>query len=129
TAAIAGDLCDAESMLALKDFMTGLGSTNLDCRQDGAKIGQGPRFSYLFNTTIAAIEQADAVLIVGSNPRHEAPLINVRLRRRFLQTGLPVAVVGAPVDLTYETRHLGDGPDALSELAAGGGAFAEILEK
>src|SRR5690606_13837508 len=73
-AAIAGDLCDAESMLALKDFMTGLGSPNLDCRQDGAKIGQGPRFTYLFNSTIAGVEQADAVLIVGSNPRHEAAL-------------------------------------------------------
>jgi NADH-quinone oxidoreductase subunit G len=129
TAAIAGDLCDAESMLALKDFMTGLGSPNLDCRQDGAKVGQGPRFSYLFNTTIAGIEQADAVLIVGSDPRHEAALVNARLRKRFLASGLPVGVIGAPVDLTFETRHLGNDTAALEQLAAGEGAFAEILEK
>ncbi|SMF25089.1 NADH dehydrogenase subunit G [Tistlia consotensis] len=129
SAAIAGDLCDAESMLALKDFMGGLGSPNLDCRQDGAKVGGGPRSGYLFNTTIAGIEQADAVLIVGSDPRHEAALVNARLRKRFLATGLPVGVIGAPVELTFETRHLGSGPETLKELAAGKGAFAEILEK
>ncbi len=128
-AAIAGDLCDAESMVALKDFLGGLGSPNLDCRQDGAKVGDGPRFSYLFNTTIAGIEQADAVLIVGANPRHEAALVNARLRKRFLASGLPVGVVGEPVDLTFETRHLGNDPKALAELAEGRGAFAEILEK
>ncbi|MEX2628571.1 MAG: NADH-quinone oxidoreductase subunit NuoG [Tistlia sp.] len=128
-AAIAGDLCDAESLLALKDFMTGLGTTNLDCRQDGARVGQGPRFTYLFNTTIAGIERADAVLIVGADPRHEAAMVNARLRKRFLASGLPVAVIGEPVDLTFETRHLGNDTAALEELAAGRGAFAEVLDK
>jgi NADH-quinone oxidoreductase subunit G len=125
-AAIAGDLCDAESMLALKDLMVGLGSPNLDCRQDGSRV-TGPRASYIFNTTIAGIESADALLIVGSNPRWEAPLISARIRKRFLQNGLPVGIIGEAVDLTFAIRHLGDGPEALRALLAGEGDFAEVL--
>ncbi len=128
-AAIAGDLCDAESMLALKDLMSDLGSPNLDCRQDGAKVGEGPRASYLFNTSIAGIERADAVLLVGSNPRWEAPMVNARIRKRFLQTGMPVGVIGESVDLTYQTQYLGAGPETLKELAEGRHPFAEVLEK
>ncbi|MDF2097195.1 NADH-quinone oxidoreductase subunit NuoG [Aquibaculum arenosum] len=130
-AAIAGDLCDAESMLALKDFMTGLGSENLECRQDGSKVGSDSRArsGYLFNTTIAGIEQADAVLLIGTNPRWEAALVNARIRKRFLQNGLPVGVIGPQVDLTYETVSLGDGLDALQALGRGEGDFAEVLRK
>ncbi|WP_026987507.1 NADH-quinone oxidoreductase subunit NuoG [Fodinicurvata fenggangensis] len=128
-AAIAGDLCDAESMMALKDFMTGLGVPNLDCRQDGSRIGTGPRASYIFNTTIAGIEDADAVLVIGSNPRWEAAMINARLRKRFLQTAMPVGVIGEPVDLTFETQYLGAGPDSLAELAEGKNDFAKVLQK
>ncbi len=87
-AALAGDLADAESMLALKDLMTALGSPNLDCRQDGAKLG-GPRGSYLFNTTIAGIDTADALLLIGTNPRWEAPVINARIRKRWLRGRVP----------------------------------------
>jgi len=70
-AAIAGNQVDAEAMYALKSLMTRLGSPNIDCRQDGAKIG-GKRAGYLFNSTIAGIDDADAILIIGSNPRIEA---------------------------------------------------------
>ena len=130
-AALAGDLCDAESMLALKDLMAGLGSPHLDCRQDGAKIGAtagaGPRAGYLFNTTIAGIERADAALLVGTNPRHEAALVNARLRKRFLMGGFQVGLIGAPCDLSYPATYLGAGPETLKELAAGTGAFAEVL--
>ncbi len=131
-AALAGDLCDAESMLALKDLMAALGSPHLDCRQDGAKIGAkiggaGPRAGYLFNTTIAGIERADAALLVGTNPRHEATLVNARLRKRFLMGGFRVGLIGAPCDLSYPVDTLGAGPETLSELAAGTGAFAEVL--
>jgi NADH-quinone oxidoreductase subunit G len=84
-AAIAGDLCDAESMFALKDLLGALGATSLDCRQDGAKLDAACRAGYLFNTTIAGIEQADAVpLLIGTNPRWEAPIVNARLRKRYL---------------------------------------------
>jgi NADH-quinone oxidoreductase subunit G len=129
TAALAGDLCDAESMLALKDLMTALGSANLDCRQDGAQIDPGCRAGYLFNTTIAGIEQADAALLVGSNPRWEAAMINARLRKRFLMGGFKVGVIGEQTDLTYETDYLGAGPETLQELAEGRGTFAEVLNK
>jgi len=127
-AALAGDLCDAESMLALKDFMADLGSANLDCRQDGAALDPGCRAGYLFNTTIAGIERAGAGLLIGTNPRHEAALINARLRKRFLMGSFPVGLIGRPVDLTYAVDYLGAGPETLQEIAAGKGAFAKTLK-
>ena len=127
-AALAGDQCDAESMISLKDLMAGLGSPHLDCRQDGAKLDPGVRAGYLFNTTIAGIEAADAALLIGANPRREAPMINARLRKRFLHGGFPVGLIGVPADLTFETAHLGAGPRTLAELAEGKGAFAKVLE-
>ncbi len=128
-AAIAGDLCEAESVYALKDLMTRLGSPNLECRQDGAEIDPSCRAGYLFNTTIAGIEQADAVLIVGSNPRKEAAIINARLRKTVLATGLPVGLVGEPADLTYPVEHIGAGARSLEELAAGKHSYAKVLKK
>src|SRR6476659_2210027 len=93
-AAIAGDLCDAEAMFALKELLHGLGATSLDCRQDGAKLGGDSRAGYLFNTTIAGIEQADSCLLIGSNPRWEAALVNARLRKRHLAGGFKIAALG-----------------------------------
>ena len=126
--AIAGDLCDAESMTALRDLMDALGSPNIDCRQDGAKLQAGIRSSYVFNTTIAGIEQADACLIIGSNPRIEAPIINARLRKRAGAGGFRVGVVDENADLTYRTEHLGAGPQTLKEIANGTHAFCEVLK-
>jgi NADH-quinone oxidoreductase subunit G len=126
-AALAGDQADSESIFALKELMTGLGSENLDCRQDGAKLDAGCRGAYLFNTSIARIEEADAILIVGSNPRSEAPLVNARIRKRFLRGGLKIGLIGQPVDLSYDYEHLGDSPSALETLAHGGG-FADTLK-
>ena len=122
-AAIAGDLADAEAMVALKDLFAGLGSPHIDCRQDGARLEAGARASYLFNTTIEGIERADACLLIGTNPRWEAPLINARLRKRYLAGGFRIAAVGPAVDLTYRYDHLGAGPDTLVRLAEGQHAF------
>jgi NADH-quinone oxidoreductase subunit G len=126
--AIAGDLCDAESMMALKDMMTALGSPNLDCRQDGAAWDTSRREFYLFNTTIAGIEEADALLIIGSNPRREAPVLNARIRKRWVAGNFAVGLIGQDVDLTYPYAHIGAGPEALEMLAAGTHEFAEILK-
>jgi NADH-quinone oxidoreductase subunit G len=128
-AAIVGDLADCESIIALKDLMTALGSTNLECRQDGGRFDPTVRAGYLFNTTIANIEQADAFLIVGSNPRWEAPLVNARIRKRFLQLreNFQAAVIGANLDLTYPTSYLGAGPQTLAEVADGKHPFADVL--
>ena len=112
--AVAGDLCDAESMLALKDLMTEVGTSNLDCRQDGAALDGTRRDFYLFNTTVAGIEEADAILLVGCNPRREAPVLNARIRKRLNQGGCSVGVVGVVADLTYETEWIGPGPDSLA---------------
>jgi len=127
-AAIAGDLACVESMSALQELMSALGVSNIDCRQDGTKLGAGDRASYLFNTTIAGIEEADAVLLVGCNPRLEAPVLNARIRKRWRQGGLPVGVVGGNIDLTYAAQNLGAGPQTLGEIADGTHSFARILE-
>jgi NADH-quinone oxidoreductase subunit G len=127
-AAIAGDLCDAESMLALKDLMTALGSPNIDCRQDGAKLTVGPRAGYLFNTTIAGIEQADVCLLIGTNPRWEAALINARLRKRYLMGGFKVFNIGPKLDLTFPVTQLGLGPEVLTDLADGNHSWVETLK-
>ena len=113
--AIAGDLCDAESMLALKDLMAALGSPNIDCRQDGAQLPAGRREHYTFNTQIAGIESADAILIIGSNPRREAPVLNARIRKAYVQHNARIAVIGAETDLTYPLTHLGTGPAAFAD--------------
>ncbi len=126
-AALAGDLADAEAMVALKDLMAALGSPNLDCRQDGAKLDPAARAGYLFNTTIAGIEDADACLLVGTNPRYEASLVNARLRKRYLMGGFRIGVVGPAMDLTYKADMLGAGPETLGEILAGTHSFCEVL--
>ena len=126
--AIAGNQADAESLYALKSLMTRLGSPNLDCRQDGAKIG-GNRAGYLFNSTIAGIDDADALLIIGSNPRIEAAVLNARIRRNWLSSRMPVAVVGPKVDLTYHAVFLGQNPTILDTIAHGSHKFAAKLKK
>ena len=113
---IAGDLCAAEEMKAALDLFSRLGVKNVDCRQDGVKLGGGPRASWLFNTTIAGIEDADVVLLVGTDPRREAPLLNTRLRKGWLQGKTRIGRIGAPVDLSYPHEHLGAGPDSLVKL-------------
>ncbi|MDC0650260.1 NADH-quinone oxidoreductase subunit NuoG [Alphaproteobacteria bacterium] len=126
--AIAGNQADAESLYALKSLMTRLGSPNLDCRQDGAKIG-GNRAGYLFNSTIAGIDDADALLIIGSNPRIEAAVLNARIRRNWLSSRMQVAVVGPKVDLTYDADFLGQDPAILDALVDGSHKFAAKLKK
>ena len=127
-AAIAGDTVDAESMIALKDLGTALGSANFDCRQDGAAIDPAVRASYIFNSTIAGIEQADALLIVGANPRKEAPVLNARIRKRYLKGNFPICVVGDVGDLTYKYESLGVSADVLAKIADGSHPVAAALK-
>ena len=127
--AIAGDLATAEEIFALKLLMVSLGSANIDCRQDGATLDPAlGRASYLFNPTIAGIEDADAVVIIGSDPRHEAPIVNARIRKRWRMGDLPIALIGQPVDLTYPYEYLGDGPAALAGVGDGEGDFSDVLK-
>ncbi|HQT66417.1 MAG TPA: NADH-quinone oxidoreductase subunit NuoG [Acetobacteraceae bacterium] len=126
--AIAGNLCDAESMIALKDLMASLGSGNLDCRQDEAALDSTRRAFYLFNTTIEGIEEADACLFIGVDPRREAPVLNARIRKRWLAGKFPVGIIGPSLDITYDATHLGDGPSAITALQNGDHEFAGALE-
>jgi NADH-quinone oxidoreductase subunit G len=127
-AAIVGDLAAAEEIKALKDLMTALGSTNIDCRQDGAKLEALPRQSYLFNTSIAGVEAADALLIIGANLRWEAPVLNARIRKTWLATGIKMANVGVPYDLTYPVEQLGETAAVLEQIANGAHPFAKVLK-
>jgi NADH-quinone oxidoreductase subunit G len=127
--AVAGEMVDVESAFALKSLMVSLGVTSLDCRTDGAAIDATRRDFYLFNTTIAGIDQADALLIVGSDPRREAPVINARIRKRTLAGRFPVGRIGAAgVDLTYRHEQLGEGPATLRALLGGSHPFMEVLK-
>lgn len=125
-AAIAGDLVCAESVMSLKLLMKALRSPNIDCRQDGAKIDASNRGSYIFNTTIAGIEKSDACLLIGTNPRYEAPLVNARLRKRWLKNGFRIASIGPEIDLTYQVKHLGNSPAVMLNRDH---PFASVLEQ
>jgi NADH-quinone oxidoreductase subunit G len=112
--AIAGDLCAVEDMFALKLLMEKLGSKNIDCRQDSAKLDpKNGRASYIFNSTVAGIEAADCLLIIGSNPRKEAPVLNARIRKRWLKGNFQIGVIGEQVDLTYAYKYMGAGVETL----------------
>ena len=127
-AAIAGDMCDAESMKALKDLLDSLGVKHRDCRQDGSLIGSGARQSYLFNTTIAGLEDADAILLIGTNPRHEAPLVNTRIRKRWLTGGFEIGLIGEAADLTYDYDHIGTSASDFEKFATARSGFAKIFK-
>ena len=127
--AVVGDLADCEAMTVLKDLMEALGSPNIDCRQDGLKVTNEPRGGYLFNTTISGIEESDFCLLIGTNPRLEASLVNARLRKRHRMGGFTVARVGEPADLTYPVTELGGGGQTLSEIADGSHEIADALKK
>ena len=128
--AVVGDLAAVEEIFALKDLMTRLGVANLDCRQDGAALDpKRGSATYLFNATIAGIEKADALLLVGSNPRKEAAVLNARIRKRWRMGGLPVGLIGERADLTYPYDYLGAGPEKLADVAAGRHEFGAMLKK
>ncbi|MBL8647065.1 MAG: NADH-quinone oxidoreductase subunit G [Sphingosinicella sp.] len=114
--AVAGELLDVESMVALKDLMKSLGSDRFECRTDGAVLPGGGAAGYRFNTGIAGIEDADVVLLVGADPRWDAPLVNTRLRKAVVKKGAKVFNVGPEIDLTYPVTQLGDGASVLGKL-------------
>jgi NADH-quinone oxidoreductase subunit G len=113
---IAGDLQDAESMKAALDLFRALGSANTDCRQDGTALGTGPREGWLFNTGLQGLEAADSILLVGVNPRTEAPLLNQRIRKAWLAGKTRVGVIGEQADLTYDYDLVGRGTKTLAKL-------------
>jgi NADH-quinone oxidoreductase subunit G len=133
-AGLIGDLAAVEEMVALKDLLAGLGSTRIEARQDAALLGTGSRTDYLFNSGLAGIETADVVLLIGADPRREAPLVNVRLRKRAARGLSKVYGFGPERDLSYPVEWLGDDaglvaklPKAVAEALAGAERPAIIL--
>ena len=129
--AIAGDLCAVEDMYALKMLMQAIGSPNMDCREPGSVLHPANgRAGYLFNATIDGIEESDALLIIGANPRLEASVLNARIRKRFRMPGdYPIGVIGENADLRYDYTHLGDSAKALADLVSGKNKFLAKLKK
>ena len=126
--AIAGDLAAVEEMFALKELLAKCGSTNVAVQSGDAFDPRAGRASYIFNPTIAGIDQADALLIIGANPRKEAAVFNARIRKRWRSGQLKIALIGPKPDLTYAYEHIGAGTDSLGDLAAGKHSFAEALK-
>ncbi len=116
-AAFAGDLVDVESALALKDLMASVGCQNLECRVDGAMFDTSVKAGYVMNSTLEGVERADLIILVGVNPRHEAALLNARIRRNWLDRRVKIVLVGAPAELTYPYTHAGTTPKDVVKLA------------
>jgi NADH-quinone oxidoreductase subunit G len=126
--ALVGDLAAVEEIFALKDLMTRLGVANLDCRQDGSALDPSwGRATYLFNASVAGIQAADALLIVGATPRKEAAVLNARIRKRWRAGNVPIGLIGPKADLTYPYDYLGAGPETLADI--GRHSFADALRK
>lgn len=127
--ALAGHLADTESLVALKDLVNRLGSDNLTLDQVGGSQAPIPsvdvRSNYLFNSTIPGVEQADVILLVGTNPRHEAAVLNSRIRKSWLHYNLDVGFIGERADTTYGYDHLGEDVKSLEQFVLGKSEFSK----
>ncbi len=126
--AIAGDMADVESMFALKGLMNEFESNNLDYRQRGENYDISNPAGYRFNTTIAGLEESDLILLIGTNPRIEAAMVNSRIRKTVFNNGTKVALIGEKADLNYDYDYLGNELSLLEELASGKGSIAKQLK-
>jgi len=128
--AIGGAMSGVEELFAMKGILGAIGSANMDCRAAGSVLDPAlGRESYLFNSTIAGIEESDALLIVGANPRFEAAVMNSRILKRVKMGNYPVGVIGDAGDLRYPYEDLGVKADALKDLVSGKNKFAAKLKK
>lgn len=124
---IAGQLSDAESMMALKDFLNRMGSNNVWCEGTGAQPCADLRSGYLFNSSIAGLENADCFLLVGTQPRIEAAMINARIHKQVRAAQAKVGYIGPPTEFNYDHQHLGTGPQTLLEIVEGKHPFCSTI--
>lgn len=129
-AALSGPLAAAEEIFALKNLMQKLDSKNFESRLKDEKLNSDDRASYLFNSSVAGIEEADACLLIGVNPRKDAPVLNARIRKRSINKHSPfaIAAIGTNADLSYKYKNLGDDVEALEKILAGKSDFSKVLE-
>jgi NADH-quinone oxidoreductase subunit G len=126
-AALSGNLACAESVMALRDILDNMNVKSRDCRQDGAMYDTSSRANYLFNTTIAGLEQADVILFIGANPRREAALVNARIRKAYLKGNLNVYSIGSNNDYNYPVYSFGNDPRVISDIVLGTHPLSSIL--
>jgi NADH-quinone oxidoreductase subunit G len=127
--AIAGDLAGCEEVFALKELLSSLGAKNMDCRAPGETISAAHgRAGYLFNATFSAIDDADAILLIGCNPKTDAAVLNARIRRRWRVSDLEVGVIGVAEDYGYAVEAIGTDAEALETFASGGHPFLDKLK-
>jgi len=127
-ASIIGDLASIESIYALKKLMDLIKSPNTECRQDGSKIS-GSRERWLFNSKLSGIDESDGCLLIGTNPRIEASIINSRLIRKSKENNYSIGLLGRKVDLNYDYKFLGDDPTLIYDLINGKSSFSNNLSK
>jgi len=128
--AFSGSLSSCEDIFSMKKFLEKLGSRNFECRLSDEKINHSDRSSYLFNTTISGIDNADACLLIGVNPRKDAPVLNARIRKRSIDKNsskFNIAAIGCESDLTYNYTKLGNEISVLEKLLNGELEFSKIL--
>ena len=128
--AIAGHLVETETLVAMKDLANKLNSDNLalDQPQGSQPVAHGidVRSNFTFNSKIYGVEEADAILLVNTNPRHEAAVLNARIRKQWLRSDLEVGLVGQPFESTFEFQHLGTDATALKKALTG--PFGKLLQ-
>jgi NADH-quinone oxidoreductase subunit G len=127
--ALTGGLSSLDDIFALKKLMQALGVENIDCRLNSQKLNSKIKNEFLFNTSIAGIEKADSCLLIGVNPRKDAPILNARLRKRFLSKKIKIASIGENIDLTYSHEVLGDDIKILQSILEGKNSFCESLQQ
>ena len=127
TISLSGKFTDAETIIASKLFSQGLGSDLFDCRFDNAQIIHGENESYKFNSSIQEVENADAILLVGSNPRWEASVLNARIRKAFIDNNCKVGLIGPSLDLNYSYDKISESLDELNNILDKKSKFSEVL--
>ena len=128
TVALSGKFTDLETLYSSKKFLNSIGSNYYECRYDNVQFKKHYRESYLFNSSIQLLDEADAILIVGSNPRWEASVLNSRIRKAYLHNDCKIALIGKKIDLTYKYEHLSENQSFLNEVYDGHTSFCKVLQ-
>ena len=122
-----GDLVNLENSLGFKKLFSALKVKDLEFREREFYINSSEKINYLFNSSIKGIEQSDLILLIGTNPRHEATMLNARIRKIFAQKRIPIFSIGDPGDLTYEYTKIGNKTDDLKDIINEKGEFYNKL--
>jgi len=128
TLALSGKFTDIETLFSAKYFLQSLGSNYFDCRYDNVQFIENQRASYLFNSSIQEIDNADAILLIGTNPRWEACVLNARIRKAYINNDCKIGLIGKKLDLTYKYVHLSDSIEHINDLLNNHSPFSEVLK-